>query len=122
MRHVSDATLGRLLARPAPPSHGARRLHDPRGHLAAPRHLDPHLRQVERCRPRRGELDLVAHCHSSTKGFDLLCTLSTVDIATTRVEVEAILGKGHDRGGGVHRMRQRLPMPQQTGGSSTRGT
>jgi hypothetical protein len=35
-----------------------------------------------------------------------------VDIATAWVELEAVWGKGHERvGGGVHRVRQRLPMP-----------
>ena len=57
------------------------------------------------------EIDLVAHCGSSTEGF-YLCTLCTVDIATAWVELEAIWGKGQERvGGGVHRVRQRLPMP-----------
>ncbi len=38
--------------------------------------------------------------------------LCTVDIATAWVELEAVWGKGHERvGGGVHRVRQRLPMP-----------
>jgi hypothetical protein len=41
-----------------------------------------------------------------------LCTLCAVDIATAWVELEAIWGKGHERvGGGVHRVRQRLPLP-----------
>ena len=57
------------------------------------------------------EVDLVAHCGSSTKDF-YLCTLCAVDIATAWVELEAIWGKRHERvGGGVHRVRQRLPMP-----------
>ncbi len=33
--------------------------------------------------------DLVAHCRSSTQGFDL-CTLRAVDIATKGVELEAV--------------------------------
>jgi hypothetical protein len=53
----------------------------------------------------------VAHCGSSTQDF-YLCTLCAVDIATAWVELEAIWGKRHERvGGGVHRVRQRLPMP-----------
>ena len=48
---------------------------------------------------------------SSTQDF-YLCTLCAVDIATAWVELEAIWGKRHERvGGGVHRVRQRLPMP-----------
>jgi len=62
-------------------------------------------------RPGFCEVDLVAHCGSSTEGF-YLCTLCAVDIATTWVELEAVWGKGQDRvGGGIHRVRQRLPMP-----------
>jgi len=57
------------------------------------------------------EVDLVAHCGRSTKDF-YLCTLCAVDIATAWVELEAIWGMRHERvGGGVHRARQRLPMP-----------
>jgi hypothetical protein len=56
-------------------------------------------------------VDLVAHCGSRTQAF-YLCTLCAVDIATAWVELEAIWGKRHERvGGGVHRVRQRLPMP-----------
>ena len=57
------------------------------------------------------EIDLVAHCGSSTQAF-YLRTLCMVGIATAWVELEAVCGKGHERvGGGVHRVRQRLPMP-----------
>ena len=62
-------------------------------------------------RPGFLEIDLVAHCGSSTQGF-FLCTLCAVDIATAWIELEAVWGKYQDRvGGAVDRIRQRLPMP-----------
>jgi hypothetical protein len=62
-------------------------------------------------RPGFCEVDLVAHCGSSTEGF-YLCTLCAVDIATTWVELQAVWGKGQQRvGTAVHHVRQRLPVP-----------
>jgi hypothetical protein len=57
------------------------------------------------------EVDLVAHCGSSTEGF-YLCTLCAVDIATAWIELEPVWGKGQVRvGGAVDHVRTRLPMP-----------
>src|SRR5262249_35912993 len=57
------------------------------------------------------EIDLVAHCASSTEGF-YLCTLCAVDIATSWVELHAVWGKGQHRvTAAIHEVRQRLPMP-----------
>jgi hypothetical protein len=57
------------------------------------------------------EIDLVAHCASSTEGF-YLCTLCAVDIATGWVELQAVWGKGQHRvTAALHEVRQRLPMP-----------
>jgi len=57
------------------------------------------------------EVDLVAHCGSSTEGF-YLCTLCAVDIATAWIELEPVWGKGQGRvGGAVDHVRTRLPMP-----------
>ena len=62
-------------------------------------------------RPGFFEVDLVAHCGTSTQGF-YLCTLCAVDIATAWVELEAVWGKGQVRvGGAVDHLRTRLPMP-----------
>ena len=62
-------------------------------------------------RPGFLEVDLVAHCGSSTQGF-YLCTLCAVDIATAWVELEPVWGKGQVRvGGAVDHVRTRLPMP-----------
>ena len=62
-------------------------------------------------RPGFLEVDLVAHCGSTTEGF-YLCTLCAVDIATAWVELEAVWGKGQIRvGGAVDHVRTRLPMP-----------
>ncbi len=62
-------------------------------------------------RPGFLEVDLVAHCGSSTQGF-FLATLCAVDVATTWVELEAVWGKGQKRvGSGIHRVRARLPVP-----------
>jgi len=111
VRRVSPATLGRLLA-------PARATRPRRG--ATTTHVGTWLRHEIPIRtftewddagPGFFEVDLVAHCGSSTKDFSL-CTLCAVDIATAWVELEAIWGKGHERvGGGVHRVRQRLPRP-----------
>ena len=111
VRQVSPATLGRLLApaRATRPRHGATTTHV--GTWL--RHEIP-LRtftEWDDAGPGFLEVDLVAHCGSSTRDF-YLCTLCAVDIATAWVELEAIWGKRHERvGGGVHRVRQRLPMP-----------
>lgn len=62
-------------------------------------------------RPGFCEVDLVAHCGSSTEGF-YLCTLCAVDIATLWVELDAVWGKGQERvGGAIHHVWQRLPVP-----------
>jgi hypothetical protein len=62
-------------------------------------------------RPGFLEVDLVAHCGSSTEGF-YLCTLCAVDIATAWVELEPVWGKGQIRvGGAVDHVRTRLPVP-----------
>jgi hypothetical protein len=111
VRHASVATLGRVLA-PARARRPARGLSTTRVGTWL-RHEIPirTFTEWQEARPGFLEIDLVAHCGSSTKGF-YLCTLCTVDIATAWVELEAVWGKGHERvGGGVHRVRQRLPMP-----------
>jgi hypothetical protein len=110
VRQVSVTTLGRLLA-------PARAQRPPRG--ASTTRVGTWLRHEIPIRtftewdgvgPGFYEIDLVAHCGSSTRGF-YLCTLCMVDIATAWVELEAVWGKGQERvGGGVHRVRQRLPM------------
>ncbi len=57
------------------------------------------------------EADLVPHCGDSSYGF-YLNTLSTVDVASGWSECVGIWRKGQERvGGGVHRVRQRLPFP-----------
>ena len=62
-------------------------------------------------RPGFLEVDLVAHCGTSTQGF-YLCTLCAVDIATAWVELDAVWGKGQVRvGGAVEHIRTRLPLP-----------
>jgi hypothetical protein len=62
-------------------------------------------------RPGFCEVDLVAHCGSSTTGF-YLCTLCAVDVATTWVELEAVWGKSQQRvGGAIHHVWERLPVP-----------
>src|SRR3972149_4840257 len=62
-------------------------------------------------RPGFLEVDLVAHCGTSTEGF-YLCTLCAVDIASSWVELQAVWGKGQRRvGTAVHHVRQRLPVP-----------
>ena len=111
LRQASAATLKRLLA-------PARAQYPPRA--ATITHPGPVLRHEipirtftdwDDVRPGFLEIDLVAHCGSSTQGF-FLCTLCAVDIATAWIELEAVWGKYQDRvGGAIDRIRQRLPMP-----------
>jgi hypothetical protein len=62
-------------------------------------------------RPGFLEVDLVAHCGTSTQGF-YLCTLCAVDVATSWIELEAVWGKGQTRvGGAIHHVGERLPVP-----------
>lgn len=57
------------------------------------------------------EVDLVAHCGSSTLGF-FLFTLCAVDIATSWVELQPVWGKGQHRvTAAVHAVRARWPVP-----------
>ena len=63
----------------------------------------------EGVKPGSMQLDLVAHCGTSTAGF-YLCSLVAVDVATGWSEFEAVWGKGQQRvGTGVHKLRTRLP-------------
>ena len=111
LRQISRPTLARVLepARVQYPRRGATITH--------PSHL---LRQEipirtftdwDDARPGFLEIDLVAHCGSSTQGF-YLCTLCAVDIRTAWVELDAVWGKNQERvGSAVHRVRERLPVP-----------
>jgi hypothetical protein len=111
LRHVSPATLKRLLA-------PARATRPPRG--AATTHPGTWLKHQiplrtfadwDDARPGFLEIDLVAHCGTSTEGF-YLHTLCAVDIRTCWVELDAVWGKGQVRvGGAVHHVQERLPMP-----------
>jgi hypothetical protein len=57
------------------------------------------------------EVDLVAHCGSSTLGF-FLFTLCAVDIATSWVELQPLWGKGQHRvTAAIHEVRGRWPVP-----------
>lgn len=57
------------------------------------------------------QADLVFHCGERSEGF-FLTTLVGVDVATGWTELESIWGTGQRRvGTGVHRLRQRLPVP-----------
>ncbi len=111
LRQASAATLGRLLA-------PARAQRPPRGVSTTRvgtwlKHEIPirTFTEWDDARPGFCEVDLVAHCGSSTEGF-YLCTLCAVDIATAWVELQAVWGKGQDRvGGAIHRVRERLPVP-----------
>ena len=57
------------------------------------------------------EVDLVAHCGTSSEGF-FLNTLVMVDTVSGWTELEAVWGKGEDRvGGAIERARRRFPCP-----------
>jgi len=111
VRQVSRPTLARLLA-------PARAQAAPRG--VSTTRAGTWLKQAipirtftdwDDARPGFCEVDLVAHCGSSTQGF-YLCTLCAVDIATSWVELEAVWGKGQQRvGSAIHYVRERLPVP-----------
>ncbi|HEV8635741.1 MAG TPA: transposase family protein [Chloroflexota bacterium] len=61
--------------------------------------------------PGSVQADLVAHCGESTAGF-YLATLVVVEVATAWTEPEPVWGMSQQRvGSGVHRVRQRLPVP-----------
>ena len=105
LRQASAATVGRLLA-------PARATHPPRGAVTT-RHGTWLKGQIpirtfaewDDAGPGFLEVDLVAHCGTSTEGF-YLCTLCAVDIATAWIELEAVWGKGQQRvGGAVHHVR-----------------
>ena len=111
VRQASRPTLGRLLgpARARYPLRGAT--------ITRPgtvlRHEIPIRTFTDWTDARPGflEIDLVAHCGATTRGF-YLCTLCAVDIATAWVELEPVWGKYQDRvGGAVDRVRTRLPLP-----------
>jgi hypothetical protein len=62
-------------------------------------------------RPGFCQVDLVAHCGTSTTGF-YLHTLCAVDVVTSWVGLQALWGKGHYRvAAGVQAVRERLPVP-----------
>src|SRR5262249_54709031 len=111
LRQASRSTLARLLA-------PARAQYPRRG--ATITHPGPWLKheipirtftEWDDARPGFLEVDLVAHCGSSTQGF-YLCTLCAVDIAACWVELQAVWGKGQVRvGGAIHHVSERLPVP-----------
>ena len=111
VRQASRPTLARLLE-------GARAQFPRRG--AATTHPSSWLKQQipirtfadwDDARPGFYQVDLVAHCGSSTKGF-YLHTLCAVDVATSWIELQALWGKGHYRvAAGVQAVRTRLPVP-----------
>jgi hypothetical protein len=111
LRQASRPTLARLLApaRAEYPRRGAS--------VTRPGTLLKHeipirtFTEWDDARPGFLEIDLVAHCGSSTEGF-YLHTLCAVDITTAWVELEAVWGKSQPRvGGAVDRIRSQLPMP-----------
>jgi len=111
LRQVSPATLARLLApfRATLPGRGATTTR-PGTWL---KHEIPVRTFAEWSDAQPGflELDLVAHCGSTSKGFSLY-TLCAVDVATSWVDLQAVWGKGQQRvGTAIHHVRQRLPMP-----------
>jgi hypothetical protein len=111
LRQVSPATLARLLApfRATLPVRGATTTR-PGAWL---KHEIPVRTFADWSDAQPGflELDLVAHCGPTTRGF-YLYTLCAVDVATSWVDLQAVWGKGQLRvGTAIHHVRQRLPMP-----------
>lgn len=111
LRQASRPTLARLLApaRATFPRRGAT-LTRPGGWLRQEIPIRT-FTEWDDARPGFCEVDLVAHCGSSTEGF-YLCTLCAVDIATAWVELDAVWGKSQQRvGGAIHHVWGRLPVP-----------
>jgi len=111
LRQASRPTLARLLApaRAQYPLRGATTTH-PGAWLKQQIPIRT-FTEWDDARPGFCEVDLVAHCGSSTQGF-YLYTLCAVDIATTWVELQPLWGKGHYRvAAAVHELRGRLPVP-----------
>ena len=111
VRQASAATLGRLLA-PARAQRPARGLATTRAGSWLKGEIPIRtFAEWDDVQPGFLEIDLVAHCGSTTEGF-YLCTLCAVDIATAWIELEAVWGKGQERvGAAIHRVRAQLPMP-----------
>jgi hypothetical protein len=111
LRQASPATLRRLLA-PARATRPTRGLATTRpGSWLKAQIPIRTFAEWDDARPGFLEVDLVAHCGTSTEGF-YLHTLCAVDIATCWVELEAVWGKGQVRvGGAIAHLQQRLPVP-----------
>ena len=111
LRLASRATLARMLA-PARAQYPLRGATIPRPGSELRQNIPIRtFTEWDDARPGFCEVDLVAHCGSSTEGF-YLCTLCVVDIATSWVELEAVWGKGQERvGGAIHHVWERLPVP-----------
>jgi hypothetical protein len=111
LRQISRPTLARVLepARAQYPRRGATITHP--SHLLWQEIPIRTFTDWDDARPGFLEIDLVAHCGTSTQGF-YLCTLCAVDIRTAWVELDAVWGKNQERvGSAVHRVRERLPVP-----------
>jgi len=110
VRQASRPTLARLLegARAQFPRRGAATTR-PSSWLKQPIPIRT-FADWDDARPGFCQVDLVAHCGSSTKGF-YLHTLCAVDLATSWIELQALWGKGHYRvAAGVQAVRTRLPV------------
>ena len=110
VRQASRPTLARLLgtARAQYPRRGATTTH-PSTWLKQQIPIRT-FADWDDARPGFCQIDLVAHCGSSSKGF-YLYTLCAVDVVTSWVELQALWGKGHYRvAAGVQAVRERLPV------------
>jgi len=88
---MSRATIDRCLKK-ARFTHRTRSLHDQTGEFAQTGHSNPHLYALEDEHPGFMEIDLVAHCGSSTDGT-YLNTLTATDLATGWTECLAVAQK-----------------------------
>ena len=111
LRQLSRTTLARLLA-PARATYPRRGATTTRSGTWLKHEIPIRtFAEWDDARPGFCEVDLVAHCGSSTRGFSLT-TLCSVDIATAWVELDAVWGKGQHRvGAAIHHVWQRLPIP-----------
>ena len=110
VRQASRPTLARLLAaaRDQYPRRGATTTHP--SPWLTPQIPIRTFADWDDARPGFCQVDLVAHCGSSSKGF-YLYTLCAVDVVTSWVELQALWGKGHYRvAAGVQAVRERLPV------------
>jgi len=109
LRHISPATIDRLLSTHRPKSR--RRGGAPRASSQLRKKIPVRTTWDGEKKPGYVGLDLVLHCGESTKGA-YLHTLNVVDIATAWCEPVVLMNRSHAAvKNGLEKIRNRLPFP-----------